>query len=108
MTDLALDVVSAHPDYTPNKVDYEIAKEVLRVDFYGYTATVSLGADDSAFLWWTDGVNEMLEHFVHPSHAIARLAHIQHCSESGYGKSINSHPRMFSEKFEFLMQDRWI
>ena len=108
MDTLNLNVVSAHPDYTPNKMDYDIAKEVMRVSLHDYTAVISQGADDSAFLWWTDGINEWLEHFVRLSHAIARLAHLQTCAESAWKQQFASHPHVFAQKFEFLMQDKWI
>lgn len=109
MQSLELDVVSAHGDYTPNKVDYDIAKPLFSATLGDYSFTISLGADDSAFIMWSDHVaNEWIEHFEKLSHAIARLAHIQHCAETAWRQSINSHPRVFANKFEFLVQDKWI
>ncbi len=108
MENLTLDVVSAHPDYTPNKVDYDIAKPLFSATIGDYAFTISQGADDSAFLMWSDGVaNEWLEHFVCVSHAIARLAHLQSCAESAWEKNFNSHPRYFSQRFEqFINMER--
>lgn len=103
MSDLALDVVSAHPDYTPNRNDYETATEVMRVSFEDYTIVISQGADGSAFLWWTEGINEWLEHFEKLSHAIARLAHLQSCAESDWEKGFASHPRYFAQQFEIFI-----
>lgn len=103
MSDLTLDVVSAHPDYTPNKMDYDIAKEVMRVSFHDYTVVISQGADDSAFLWWTDGINEWIEHFVRLSHALARFAHLQSCAESAWEKGFASHPFYFAQQFEIFI-----
>lgn len=108
MHNLELDVVSAHPDYTPNKVDYDIAKPLFSATMDGYSFTVSQGADDSAFLMWTDGINEWIEHYVRVSEAIARLAHLQHCAESAWKKGFASTPLVFAQKFEFLMQDKWV
>ena len=108
MTDLKLNVESAHPDYTPNKVDYDIAKPLFSAMMNDYSFTISQGADDSAYLMWTDGIDEWLEHFVCVSHAIARLAHLQHCAESAWRKSFASSPDTFAMKFEFLMQDKWV
>lgn len=103
MLDTTLDVVSAHADYTPNKIDYDIAAELFRVTFSDYTVVVSQGADDSAFLWWTDGINEWLEHFERVSHALARFAHLQSCAESAWEKSFTSHPRYFANQFEIFI-----
>jgi len=108
MSDLKLNVESAHPDYTPNTVDYDIAKTLFSATMNDYSFTISQGADDSAFLMWTDGINEWLEHFVCVSHAIARLAHLQHCAESAWKQSFASTPLTFAQKFEFLMQDKWV
>ncbi len=101
MQDLKLDVVSAHPDYTPNKVDYDIAKTIISAVVGDYQFKILQGADDSAFLTWNDGVaNEWTEHFEVLSHAFARLAHIQSCAESAWEKGFNSHPRYFAQQFE--------
>ena len=109
MSDLLLDVVSAHADYTPNKMDYDIAKHLFSATIGDYSFSILQGADDSAFLRWDDGVaNEWIEHYEKLSHAIARLAHLQHCAETAWKQSFNSHPRVFANKFEFLMQDKWI
>lgn len=107
MSDLTLDVVSAHPDYTPNIVDYQIAQEVMRATFSDYSVVISQGADDSAFLWWTDGINEWLEHFVRLSHALARFAHLQVCAENAWEIGFASHPRYFAQQFDaFITQER--
>ena len=108
MESLELDVVSAHSDYTPNKVDYDIAKPLFSATVGDYSFTISLGADDSAFLMWSDGVaNDWLEHFERLSHAIARLAHLQSCAESAWEKNFISHPRYFANEFDkFINQDR--
>lgn len=107
MNDLELDVVSAHADYTPNKLDYEIAVQVINATFNDYSVIISVGADESAFLWWTDGINEWIEHFERLSHAIARFAHLQICAESAWEKGFGSHPRYFATQFEtFINNDR--
>ena len=108
ITASTFEVVSAHPDYTPNEVDFHNSTLIFRVSFHDYTVAVYQGADDSAFLWWTDGINEWLEHFVRVSHAIARFAHLQYCAESAWKQNFASHPKVFANGFEFLMQDRWI
>lgn len=99
MSDLTLDVVSAHPDYTPNKVDYEIAKPLFSATFNDYSFTVSQGADDSAFLMWSDGINEWIEHYEKLSHAIARLALLQGCAESVWEKCFTQNPKQFVNEF---------
>lgn len=95
-----LDVVSAHPDYTPNEIDYDIAVELFTAGFNDYTVKVSIGADDSGFLWWTDGINEWLEHYEKLSHALARFAQLQTCAESAWKKGFSSHPRYFANMFD--------
>jgi hypothetical protein len=103
MNELELDVVSAHPDYTPNAVDYDIAAELFKAKFNDYTVKVSIGADDSAFLWWTDGINEWLEHYERLSHALARFAQLQSCAESAWKKEFSSHPRYFAKMFDVFL-----
>lgn len=104
MQDLALNVVSAHPDYTPNKVDFDIAKEIVRAVINDYSFSILQGADDSAYLRWDDGVaNEWIEHYEKLSHAFARLAHLQSCAESNWEKGFASHPRYFAQQFEIFV-----
>lgn len=106
MSDLSLDVVSAHRDYTPNAVDYDISVTLISGVIGDYDFTISVGADDSAFLRWGDGVaNEWLEHYERISHAIARLANLQYCAESNWKVAFDSTPVQFAEKFKFLMND---
>ena len=107
-TNLELDVVSAHADYTPNQVDYDNAKELFSAIIGDYAFKISQGSDDSAYLVWNDGVaNEWMEHFEKLSHAFARLAHLQACAESAWEKGFASHPRYFANEFDkFINQDR--
>lgn len=109
MQDLELNVVSAHPDYTPNQFDYDFATRLFGATIGDYSFAILRGADDSGYLTWNDGVaNEWIEHFEKLSHAIARLAHLQHCAESAWKQGFASTPKTFTEKFEFLMQDKWV
>jgi hypothetical protein len=108
MSDLTLDVVSAHADYTPNRIDYDNSKKLFGTVIGGYAFTISQGSDDSAYLVWNDGVaNEWMEHFEKLSHAFARLAHLQACAESDWEKGFASHPRYFANQFDiFINQER--
>lgn len=108
MSDLLFDVVSAHPDYTPNLVDYDHAKELFGAIIGDYCFTIKQGTDDSAYLNWNDGVaNEWTEHFEKLSHAFARLAHLQACAETKWEKGFVSHPRYFANEFDkFINSER--
>ena len=102
MTKLLFDVESAHPDYTPNAIDYDVAKELFFVIInQDAKAVVSRGADDSGYLWWTDFVaNEWLEHYPTVSLAIARLALLQACGESAWEKGFTHTPKEFVQQYE--------
>jgi hypothetical protein len=108
MSDLTLDVVSAHADYTPNQIDYDHAKELFGAIIGDYCFTIKQGTDDSAYLNWNDGVaNEWTEHFEKLSHAFARLAHLQACAETNWEKGFASHPRYFANEFDkFINSER--
>jgi hypothetical protein len=99
--DLYITIESAHPDYIPNRVDYETAKELFSVIICDDAkAVVSQGADDSGYLWWTDFVaNEWLEHYPTVSLAIARLALLQECGESAWEKGFTHTPREFVNEY---------
>ena len=101
---VALDVESAHPDYTPNAIDYDVAKELFSLlinEPVQAKVIVSRGADDSGFLWWTDFVaNEWLEHYPTVSLAIARLALLQACGESAWVKGFTQTPKEFVQQYE--------
>ena len=102
MTDTTDYIQSAHPDYTPNMIDYETAKELFFVIINDDAkAIVSQGADDSGYLWWTDFVaNDWLEHYPTVSLAIARLALLQACGESAWEKGFTQTPTEFVQQYE--------
>jgi len=104
------EIVSSHPDYTPTEADFAIARHVFTHHFsyvatshmFGAHAVVLAGADDSGYLWWTDGqegYNCWCEHYATVSEAIARLAVLQNCAESGWHKWFDDTPKDFSDKF---------
>jgi len=98
-------VVSAHPDYKPNLVDLEISKKILEINLNDGDAlvTIFVGADDSSFIMWTDGINEWIEHYPSLAYSLGRLALLQVCAESTWEKGFTHTPRGFVSAFsDFL------
>lgn len=97
-----MDIVSAHPDYQPNAVDYSSARTLFAMHINNdVEVIVSQGADDSGYLWWTDFVaNEWCEHYPTVSLAIARLALLQACGESAWEKGFAQTPTEFMNEYE--------
>jgi hypothetical protein len=99
-------IISTHPDYSPNDVDYEIAREVAKMQFSDYSVEIREGEDCSGFLYWSDGVaNEWCEHFVELSHAFARLATLQSCAETVWRKAFADTPEDFSNRYRKFLLD---
>jgi hypothetical protein len=101
MTELLFDVESAHPDYTPNIVDYDHATVLFGAIIGHYSFTIKQGTDDSAYLNWNDGVaNEWTEHYTSLTYAIGRLATLQACAESNFEKGFTLTPKGFVSQFD--------
>jgi len=76
-------ISSAHHDYTPNSTDFRFAETLFKMDGYHHHIEVRRGVDDSAFLYWTDGLlNEWCEHYDALSIAFARLSILLECLEA--------------------------
>lgn len=99
-------IVSAHPDYQPNEVDYAFANPLFAITINDdVRVVVSQGQDDSGYLWWTDFVaNEWCEHYPTVSLAIARLALLQACGESAWEKGFTHTPKGFVVAFNKFME----
>jgi hypothetical protein len=95
------DIVSADPDYVPNEIDFASAETMFEMD--GYQAIISLrrGMDDSAFLYWSDGVaNDWCEHYPTLSQGFARLAILLECCERPDRGFFAQTPKSFIRGFE--------
>ena len=103
-----MSIITAHPDYTPNEVDLDIASVVCTVDINGDCgATIYKGADDSGFIRWTDYVaNEWCEHYTTVAHAFARLSMLYTCAESNWEKAFSNNPKTFSEKLDIFINSQ--
>lgn len=93
-------VVSSHPDYTPNYVDFTFAVEVLKLETNDINVRILKGSDDSAYLQWNDGVaNEWIEHYTSLVYALGRLTLLQACAESNWEKGFTQNPTEFVTEF---------
>ena len=103
-----MSIVTAHPDYQPNEVDLDIAKEVCSFDINGECGvTILQGADDSGFIRWTDYVaNEWCEHYPTVAHAFARLAMLYVCADSNWEKGFAKNPKEFTEILDTFIQSQ--
>lgn len=98
-------VVSAHPDYIPNQTDLDTASRVFEITTNDINVIVFVHADDSAFLYWNDGVaNEWCEHYPSLAYAYGRLALLQACAESAWEKGFVHSPRTFVKDFDTFMR----
>ena len=96
---LQLDIQTAHPDYTPNGVDFDNSEVIMEMDGYHHSFTIRRGADDSAFLYWTDGMfNQWCEHYPTLALAFARFSILLQCAESSWRKFFADDPETFARK----------
>jgi hypothetical protein len=103
-----MSIISAHPDYTPNETDFEFAAEIYKTDINGEVGIrIYKGADDSAYLWWTDYVaNEWCEHYTTVAYAFARLAMLYACADSGWVKGFTSEPKDFANNLDIFIDSQ--
>lgn len=101
------DIISAHHDYAPNSTDFEFAETLVKLDGYAHYIEVRRGMDDSAFLYWTDGLaNEWCEHYETLAVALARLSILLECLEAKDGKDrfFTQSPKAFARAFNALSE----
>lgn len=103
-----MSIISAHPDYTPNEVDLDIAISICSMDINGDCGvTIYKGPDDSAFIRWTDYVaNEWCEHYTTVAHAFARLAMLHACADSDWVKGFTSQPKDFANNLDIFIDSQ--
>lgn len=100
------DIFSAHHDYTPNSTDFEFAETLFKMDGYHHHIEVRRGMDDSAFLYWTDGIlNEWCEHYDTLAIALARLSILLECLEANDKRRFFAQsPLAFARAFKSLSE----
>lgn len=101
-------IISAHPDYTPNHTDLDIAEVVCKLDINGDCGvTIYKGADDSGFIRWTDYVaNEWCEHYTTVAQAFARLAMLCACADSNWEKAFTNNPKNFQNEVDIFINSQ--
>jgi len=94
------EIVSTHRDYKPEAFDVADSHEIFYHFDNDFSVSVRLHHDDSAFLVWSDGINEWIEHYERLSQAFGRLAVLQACAESAWKKAFASNPETFARQFD--------